>query len=135
MTDIYGSSGALNGIGLFSSTQVVAVRYYCGYGSYAGFGYVLAGQMATLDTQMAGMVETEVAQVVALLELLPTLDTALQSASQNLDTAQASVWTHNANEIADRAKLFRMYRRRLCELFNVPPGPGLTANGNKVVPQ
>lgn len=134
MPDIYGPTGASNGIGLFTGAQVVSIRYYCGYGSYATFGYVLAGQMATLDTQMAGMVANEVAQVTTLLELLPTLDTALQNASQNLDTAQASVWTHNANEIADRARLFRMYRLRLCGLFNIPPGPDLASLGNKVVP-
>lgn len=133
MPDIYGPTGATSGIGLFSGAQVAAIRYYCGYGSYAKFGYVLAGQMATLDTQMAGMVATEVAQVTALLEILPTLDTALQNASQNLDTAQAAVWVHNANEITDRARLFRMYRLRLCTLFNVPPGPGLEVTGNRVV--
>lgn len=133
MSDIYGPNGAIDGIGLFTGAQVAAIRNYCGYGSYAKYGYVLAGQMATLDTQMAGMVDSEVAQVATLLNLLPTLDVALQGASQNLDTAQASVWTHNANEIADRSKLFRMYRLRLCELFNIPPGPGLEMLGNKVV--
>lgn len=134
MSDLYGSTGATSGIGLFTNAQVVAIRSYCGYGSYASYGYVLAGPMATLDTQMAGMVASEVAQVITLLELLPTLDDALQNASQNLDTAQAAVWTHNANEIADRAKLFRLYRMRLCELFNVPPGPGLMVRSAKVVP-
>lgn len=133
MPDLYGPQGATDGIGLFTGAQVAAIRIYCGYGSYAAFGYVLAGQMATLDTQMAGMVESEVAQVIALLALLPTLDTALQGASANLDTAQAAVWTHNANEIADRAKLFRMYRLRLCELFNVPPGPALVQASSQVV--
>lgn len=133
MAAINGPTGAIKGIGLFSGVQVAAIRYYCGYGSYATFGYVLAGQMATLDTQMAGMVESEVTQVVALLELLPALDIALQNASQNLDTAQASVWTHNENEIQDRARLFRIYRLRLCTLFNIPPGPGLADGGNKVV--
>lgn len=134
MSDLYGATGATNGIGLFTSTQVAAIRSYCGYGSYAAYGYVLAGPMATLDTQMAGMVAAEVAQVVALLDLLPTLDTALQNTSQNLDTTQAAVWTHNANEIADRVRLFRLYRLRLCELFNVPPGPGLATQSGKVVP-
>lgn len=130
---MYGPLGATEGIGLFTGAQVAAIRTYCGYGSYATFGYVLAGQMATLDTQMAGMVAAEVAQVTALLALLPTLDTALQGASANLDTAQAAVWTHNANEIADRAKLFKIYRLRLCELFNIPPGPALVQGGPKVV--
>lgn len=133
MADIYGPTGAQEGIGLFTAAQVVAIRTYCGYGSYASFGYVLAGQMATLDTQMAGMVETEVAQVTELLTLLPTLDNALQNASENLDTAQASVWTHNQNEIQDRARLFRIYRLRLCALFNVPPGPELDTLSTKLV--
>lgn len=133
MSVTFGPTGATNGLGLFTGAQVAAIRYYCGYGSFARFGYVLAGQMATLDTQMAGMVANEVAQVTAILEALPTLDTALQNASANLDTEQAAVWTHNPNEVQDRAGLFRRYRLRLCELFNVPPGPGLMTDGNKVI--
>ena len=133
MSALYGPTGATSGIGLFTGAQVAAIRFYCGYGSYASYGYVLAGQMATLDTQMAGMVDSEVAQVVALLTLLPTLDDALQGASQTLDTARASVWTRNANEISDRARLLYMYRLRLCSLFNVPPGPGLAPGGQNVV--
>lgn len=133
MSGIYGPTGASDGIGLFNGAQVAAIRYYCGYGSYAKFGYVLAGQMATLDTQMAGMVAAEVVQVTTLLELLPTLDVALQGASANLDTDQAAVWTHNKNEIQDRARLFRMYRVRLCTLFNIDPGPGIGADSNKVI--
>lgn len=134
MSGTYGQAGASTGIGLFDAAQVVAIRNYCGYGSYASYGYILAGQMATLDEQMAGMVQAEVAQVLALLAILPTLDTALQNTSQNLDTTQASVWVHNTNEIADRSKLFKMYRLRLCELFNIPPGPGLVQIGAKVIP-
>lgn len=135
MAECDGAQGAIAGIGLFTAAQVVAVRTYCGYGSYAAYGYVLAQAMASLDMQMAGMVAAEVAQVTALLEFLPTLDNALQNTSQNLDTAQASVWVHNQNEIADRAKLFRMYRLRLCALFNIPPGPALNLGGSKVVPR
>ncbi|MDE2468429.1 MAG: hypothetical protein KGL35_06725 [Bradyrhizobium sp.] len=126
MSGIYGPTGATTGIGLFTGAQVAAIRYYCGYGSYATYGYVLGGGgMATLDTQMASMVATEVAQVTALLTLLPTLDTAIQGASANLDTDQAAVWVHNKDEVRDRSALFAQYRLRLCELFNVPPGPGL----------
>lgn len=133
MSGILGPNGATDGIGLFTGAQVVAIRWYCGYGTYAAYGYVLAGSgMATLDTQIGKIVANEQAAIVNILTLLPTLDTALQGASANLDTDQAAVWTHNKNEIADRTKLFNYYRRRLCALFNVPPGPELMA-GNSVV--
>lgn len=125
MSGIYGPTGAVDGIGLFTAAQVAAIRYYCGYGSYARYGYVLAGQMATLDTQMSGMVASEVANVTTLLTLLPTLDLGIQGAAANLDTDQAAVWKHNKTEVAERSALFAQYRLRLCELFNVPPGPGL----------
>jgi hypothetical protein len=43
-----------------------------------------------------------------------------------LDTAQASVWRHNANELDDRLRLFDSWRRRLCGFLGLPPGPALS---------
>jgi hypothetical protein len=129
----YGQSGATNGIGLFTGPQVVAIRWYCGYGSYAAYGYILAGSgMAIIDEQISMIVANEQPPILALLTLLPTLDAGIQGAAANLDTDQASVWKHNKTEVAERTALFNQYRRRLCELLNVPPGPGLMS-GSSVV--
>jgi len=128
-----GQSGAVTGLGLFSAAQVAAIRRYCGYGSYAAFGYVLGGSgMATGDYQLAAMVTTEYENVVTYLTSLATLEAAIPAAGQNLDTDQASVWVHNKKEVADRIALYTWHRRELCALLNVPPGPSL-AGGNMVV--
>ncbi|HQU04304.1 MAG TPA: hypothetical protein PLT25_06255 [Acidocella sp.] len=130
---ILGPNGATAGIGLFTGAQVASIRYYCGYGSYAAYGYVLAGSgMAVLDTQMGLMVASEVANVTAILTALTPLETALQNASTTLNVDTAAVFKRNANEMAERHALFDYYRHRLCELFNVPPGPALKS-GNRVV--
>lgn len=123
---VYGEAGSTAGIGLFTGAQVVAIRWYCGYGLYAAYGYIAAGAgMAVIDEQIANVTANEQAPITELLTLLPTLDQAIQNASANLDTAQASVWIRNPSEMAERRALFREYRLRLCELLNVQPGPGL----------
>lgn len=133
VSGITGENGATDGIGLFTGTQVAAIRQYCGYGSYAAYGYILGGAgMAIIDTQISAVVATEQAQIVTVLDLLPGLDTAISGAGANLDTEQASVWKRNLNEVSDRRALFDYYRRRLCELLNVMPGPALSS-GNRVV--
>jgi len=130
VSGILGPTGAVAGIGLFTGAQVAAIRMYCGYGSYAAYGYVIAGAgMGIIDTQIGSVVETEYANINSILTLLPTLDTAIQTAAQNLDTDEASVWKHNPREIPERRALFDYYRRRLCELLNVQPGPALGGNG------
>jgi len=133
MSGFQGQTGAVTGLGLFSAAQVAAVRRYCGYGSYATFGYILGGSgMATGDLQLSGMVASEYANVVTYLTNLATLEAAIPAAGQNLDTDQASVWVHNRKEVADRIALYAWTRRELCALLNVPPGPSL-ARGNMVV--
>lgn len=133
MSGILGPTGAATGIGLFTGAQVVAIRWYCGYGAYAAYGYVLAGSgMAIIDTQIAAMTANEVTAVEALLNELPLLETAIQGASATLNVDTAAVFKRNANEMSERRGLFDYYRRRLCELLNVPYGPALRS-GSQVV--
>jgi hypothetical protein len=129
----YGPSGATNGIGLFTGAQVVAIRWYCGYGSYAASGYILGGDgMAIIDVQIASIVANEMAPIVALLALLPTLDLAIQNASATLNVDTAAVFKRNKAEMAERNNLFSRYRKRLCELLNVPSGPALGGAGTVI---
>jgi hypothetical protein len=60
---------------------------------------------------------------------LVLLETDIPSVRENLDTDQAAVWTHNKNELRDRADLFSYYRPELCKFMGIPPGPGLGDGG------
>ena len=80
---------------------------------------------------MNNLLPEEVTVVLSYLSALYPLESAVPSAGSNLDTEQASVWTHNANEIVDRLTLFDDWRRRLCTFLGLPPGPGL-ASGRTV---
>ena len=51
----------------------------------------------------------------------------------NLDTDQASVWTHNRDEMRDLTRLFDDWRRRLCGFLGVPPGPAIRDTGLSLV--
>jgi len=59
------------------------------------------------------------------LQNLTTLESAIVGASDNLDTDQAAVWSHNRNEVRDRKSLFDEWRRRLCDFLGFPGGSGL----------
>ena len=64
------------------------------------------------------------------LSTLVGLEASIPRSSENLDTDQAAVWTHNRNEVQDRAALFDDWRRRLCGFLGVPPGPALVSGGS-----
>ncbi len=60
---------------------------------------------------------------------LTALEAAIPTASSNLDTDIAAVWTHNKQEVIDRTDLFDLWRRRMCSFLGLPPGPGLGGIG------
>ncbi|WP_328286201.1 hypothetical protein [Kozakia baliensis] len=68
---------------------------------------------------------------VYLVQLSP-LEDAVLGASNNLDTDQAAVWKRNPHEVADRVRLFDLWRKRLCGFLGVSPGPDL-CDGNRIV--
>jgi hypothetical protein len=69
--------------------------------------------------------ENETTLVNVYLTNLATLETAIVSSSENLDTDSAAVWKHNKNEVGDRSRLFDGWRRRMCGFLGVAPGPDL----------
>ena len=71
----------------------------------------------------------ENAIVINYLTTLQQLEMAVPSASNNLDSDSASVWTHNRNEVGDRLQLLDEWRRRLCSFLGVPLGEGLERPG------
>jgi hypothetical protein len=116
----------------FSATQTAQIRYYAGYPAYAAFGYILAPDMATLDTQLASMSDAEQALVVSeFLGVLPGLKTAIDGASATLNVDTAAAFKRNRYEVAERIGLYNSLRRRMCDFIGCAYGPAL--RGGSVV--
>ena len=96
---------------------------------YGRFGMVIMSLHQRLTTLSAS---EESVLINTYLTNLYTLESAIPTASDNLDTDQAAVWKHNPNEQRDRDRLFDSWRRRLCELIGFAPGPILGNGGISV---
>lgn len=113
----------------FTSAQLVDIRRFCGYPAYGDGAVVFPApwimrQYLALEYRLNHMSSDEGAVVVTTyLTNLYALETAIPTASDNLDTDQAAVWVHNKNEVRDRADLLDMWRKRLCDFLGVPQGP------------
>lgn len=93
---------------------------------YGRFGMVIMSLHQRLTTLSAS---EESVLINTYLTNLYTLESAIPATSDNLDTEQAAVWRHNANEQRDRDRLFDSWRRRLCEFIGFAPGPILGDGG------
>lgn len=117
----------------FTDAEKTDIRRFCGYPVYGGqpvqaFGYRFLQHYGTLEFKLNNLQTSEEAVVRGVyLTNLATLETAIPLTSDNLDTDQAAVWTHNKKEQRDREQLFDSWRRRLCDFLGIPPGPGLSA--------
>jgi hypothetical protein len=58
------------------------------------------------------------------------MEAAIPGTSDNLDTDQAAVWTHNKSELRDRMNLYRTWRIELCNVLGLAPGPYLSPAGS-----
>lgn len=116
---------------MFTTAEKVDIRRYCGYGlfgsqAFPASGYRFSTQYGVLEYKLNNMLPEEEAVVrTTYLPSLAQLETDIPGVRQNLDTAQAAVWTHNKNELQDRAALFGHYRREFCRFLGVPHGPAL----------
>jgi hypothetical protein len=119
---------------MFLDSEKTDIRRYCGYPAYgggaAGFqSWRFFQAYGTLEYRLNNLAPAEEQVVRNYLATLATLEMAVPNAGANLDTATASVWTHNPAEVSDRAGLFDDWRRRLCAFLGMPPGPGLAPRG------
>ena len=122
----------------FLDSEKTDIRRYCGYPAYgagnAGFqGWRFYQVYGLMEYRMNFLSGSEEAVVRQYLATLAQLEAGVPQAASNLDTDRAAVWTHNANEVRDRARLFDDWRRRLCGFMGLPPGPALGDGGMAVV--
>ncbi|WP_331693499.1 hypothetical protein [Pandoraea sputorum] len=125
---------------MLTAQQLADVRRHAGYPLLAdtqvddsrdlAYGWVSPGVWQTLNHRLSNLrPEEETVLVTTYLVMLTKLETAVTDASDNLDTAQAAVWKHNANEVRDRLSLFDTWRRRMCAFIGIAPGPMLGLGG------
>jgi len=122
----------------FSNAEATDIRRYCGYPAYgagpAGFqGWRFFTAYGLLEFRLQNLSAEEETVVRNYLATLHTLEGAITDVSSRLETAQASVWTRNKEELRERAALFDGWRRRLAGFLGLPPGPALGDGGVRVV--
>lgn len=121
-----------------SDAEKVDIRRLCGYPAY---GAAPTGMQTwryfqvygVLEFRMNNLGEAELAIARRYIGTLTALEVAIPATSDGLDTDQASVWTRNKDELADRTKLFDGWRRRLCGFLGVPPGPALPSGAATLI--
>jgi hypothetical protein len=123
---------------MFLDSEKTDIRRFCGYPAYgagpAGFqSWRFFQAYGLLEYRLNNLSPAEETVVRNYLATLYPLESAIPQAAGNLDTEQAAVWTHNAEEVRDRQALFDDWRRRLCGFLGVPPGPALANGGVALV--
>jgi hypothetical protein len=108
----------------------VDIRRFCGYPAYGAAPTGLQSwryfqAYGSLEFRIAHLSDSEMTVCRRYVATLTTLEMAVPAASENLDTDQASMWTRNKDELADRMQLFDEWRRRFCGFLGVPVGPEL----------
>jgi hypothetical protein len=114
-----------------TDAEKVDIRRFCGYPAY---GAAPTGMQSWRYFQVYGLLEfrltnlsdSEISVVRRYLGNLAVLELSVPGAADNLDTDQASMWTRNKDELADRIRLLDEWRRRLCGFLGVPAGPALS---------
>lgn len=120
-----------------TEAEKVDIRRHGGYPMFGdtpnqAFGYRFMQHYGTLEYRMNHLSDEEAVVVRNYLTNLNQLETDEYSVRDNLDTAEAAVWKRNANEHADRQRLYASWRSKLLAFFGVPPGPSCSRSSRTV---
>jgi len=107
---------------MITEAEKTDTRRFCGYPALAG--QAAHYQSAPLEFRLAHLAPAEESVLRTYLATLRGLEQAIPATGDNLDTAQAAVWTRNPNEVKDRMALFDNWRGRLCAFLGISPGGG-----------
>lgn len=123
---------------MLTDAQKVDVRRWMGYPTlntgYPDTVYTTRGDrmqpLLTITQKLANLTESEETVLVDVyLTPLASLEAAILTVGDNLDTDAAAVWKRNVNEQSDRERLFDSVRRRMCAFLGFKPGPELGGGG------
>lgn len=115
----------------FSDAEKADIRRFCGYPTYgqgsAGFqSWRFFQEYGLLEFRMNNLAPAELQNARYYLTQLYPLEAAIWGASGTLNVDTAAVFKRNANEVADRTRLFKNICATLCNIVGVPPGPNLS---------
>jgi len=124
--------------GTLTDPQKVDIRRFCGYpafgsGADGNAGWRFYQAYGALEYRMINLSVDEVTVVTNMLITLNGFETTLSGSIGDLDTDAAGPWTRNRDEVRDRAGMFALWSRRLCDFFGVPPGPAMVMNGLQLI--
>lgn len=128
---------------MLTPQQQADARRYMGYSllgdtqpddrSDAAYAQVTSGRFQTLAHRLKTLRSEEAVIVINHLATLATMEKAISAAGDNLDTDKAAVWQRNRSEVSDRTRLYNQWRRQLCFLLGIPPGPSLSQGTVRIV--
>lgn len=115
---------------MLTEQQKTDIRRFCGYPAYGSspagnLGWRFYTAYGLLEYRLNNLSVSEMSVITNYLSTLNQLETAVPSASDNLDSDAAATWSHNRDEVKDRLDLLDEWRKRLCSFIGVPPGDGL----------
>lgn len=121
---------------MLSDAEKTDARRFCGYPAYGASpngntGWRFYQSYGALEYRLNNLSPSEVMVLRHHLATLRSFEAAIPASADNLDTAQAAVWTRSQTELQDRQRLERDWGRRLCAFLGVPPGPSL-GNANSL---
>lgn len=88
----------------------------------------------TLTERLDALTATEETTLVAAyLTPLATLEAAILTAADNLDTLEAGPWKANPREVQQRTALYKQVRRDMTAFLGFRPGPALGDGGMTLV--
>ena len=115
---------------MLTDAEKTDVRRFCGYPAYGpgqagNMGWRFYQAYGAMEYRLNNLSDSEESVLRNHLANLRTFESAIPAAADNLDTAEAAVWTHNPSELRDRQRLEQDWGRRLCGFLGLPPGPAL----------
>lgn len=119
---------------VFTDAEKTDIRRFMGYAPYGTdantvlFGS-LVNQPGVIEARLNRLSEEEGTIVTRYLKQLRELELAILGAASNLEDDVLGPLKRNKSEISERTALYDEWRRRLCQFFNFPPGPGLRTGG------
>lgn len=121
-------------MGTLTDDEKANARRHMGYppigsGPGAFEGWRFFQRYSLMEYRFDNMSPSEETIFRGYLTKCTTLDDAVLTSGDNLDTDEAAVWTRNKTEHADRERLYRSFRLRLCNALGVHPGPNLEQSG------
>jgi hypothetical protein len=120
---------------MLTDAQKVDARRWMGYPTlnpgFADTIYTTSFGSVSITEKLANLADGEETVLIEkYLTPLESLEAAILTVSDNLDTNVAAVWQRNTNEQADRERLFDSVRRRMCAFLGFKPGPELGGGGS-----